>query len=423
MIGREYKMKKTRKNILLSLILSATVLLCSCSGIGSTDSSSTQASSKENNTQAATQAFQSDNDAKEKLAKMSTDEKIGQLIITGFQGYEVDESLTSLIKDYHVGGTILFSRNAESAQQMVNLNNEIIEANGNNTPMFITMDEEGGMVTRLPDDIQSLPSPYTIAATGSKDLCYKFGKQLGTQISSLGFCTGNSPDLDIWSNPDNTVIGDRAYGKDTESVITYGMAAMNGIRDGGAIPVGKHFPGHGDTSVDSHYGLPIVTKTLDELNNMEFAPFKEAIKQGIPAIMVTHIILDSVDNEYPSSMSDKVVNGILRNELGFSGVCFSDDMTMGAITDNFSIEKASVMAINAGVDCLLICHEYENTLNVIKAIKEAVTSGVITQDRLNEAVLRILTLKHDYSVTNNKIQMPDIQAMNATTEDLLSKIQ
>lgn len=384
--------------------------------------SSAQSSGGVSSSQSTTAAWQNNDDIAKEVNEMTTDEKVGQLIISGFDGYTVDSSLKDLIENYHIGGTILFSPNVKSAQQVVDLNNEIKKTNGDNIPLFVTMDEEGGEVSRLPNEITELPSAYSIASTNNKGLVYKCAKQLGTQISALGFCTGNSPVLDIWSNPNNTVIGDRAYGTDTQSVLTYAITAMNGIRDGGAIPVGKHFPGHGDTDIDSHYGLPIVTKSVSELQQMEFAPFKEAIKEGIPAIMVTHILLDSVDSVYPSSMSDKVVNGILRNDLGFKGVCFSDDMTMGAITENFTIEKASVMSINAGVDCLLICHEYSNTINVIAAVKAAVSDGTITKDRLNEAVTRILQLKHDYSVTNDQTLMPDIVSLNTATNSLISQI-
>ena len=178
---------------------------------------------------------------------------------------------------------------------------------------------------------------------------------------------------------------------------------MNGLESEGVIPVVKHFPGHGDTYVDSHYGLPIVYKTLEELNSLEFIPFKDAIDSGADAVMVSHIILSNIDSENPASLSKDIVKGILRDNLGFNGVVVTDDMTMGAIVNNFDIGSSAIKAINAGVDIILVCHDYEMQIKVIEAIRNAVRTGEISEAIINESVYRVLTLKDKYKVNDNPI--------------------
>ena len=228
-----------------------------------------------------------------------------------------------------------------------------------------------------------------------------------------------APVLDINSNPNNTVIGERAFGDNADIVTRLGIKTMEGIRDGGIIPVVKHFPGHGDTDVDSHYGLPIVTKTLDELNSLEFIPFKEAINNGADVVMISSIILSSIDSENPSTMSEKVMTDILRGDLGFDGVIATDDMTMAAIMDNYNLTDAVVMSIKSGADLVLVCHGYDNILNSILAVKDAVNSGIISEERIDESVDRILKLKEKYNVSNDAINTEiDINGINDEIKSL-----
>lgn len=358
-----------------------------------------------------------ENPVKIQLDGMTADEKVGQLIVAGFLGYEVDENLSALITEDKIGGAILFSRNISDAEQLCGLTNEIKRTAGDGIPLLIGMDEEGGAVTRLPDDVLSMPAAYTLAQSGDKDTCYNAGKQIAAQLKGFGLDTGFCPDLDIWSNPDNTVIGNRAFGTDPASVVTYGLASMNGVRDGGAIPVVKHFPGHGDTDADSHYSLPVVTKTKQELYEEELIPFQKAIEQNVPAIMVTHLQCTQLDATYPASLSKTIVQGLLRDEMGFDGVVVTDDMTMGAIVENYSLGKACVRAVNAGCDMLLVCHEYENVDEALTALRDAVRSGEISMDRLDQAVMRILQLKADYNVTSDPVTLPDLEKMNAKTQE------
>ncbi|MDU1053185.1 beta-N-acetylhexosaminidase [Clostridium baratii] len=333
----------------------------------------------------------------ETISNMSLDEKIGQLVISGFYGPTLDENILKLVKEDKISGVILFNRNVKDSSQLLSLNNSLKESNKNNKlPLFISVDEEGGSVTRMPSDIKRLPTNKYIGSLNNKDLSYKVGEILGEQLSYFGFNMNFAPVLDINSNPNNPVIGNRSFGNNKDIVASLGTSTMKGIQSKNIISVVKHFPGHGDTSVDSHVNLPVVNYDINRLNSFEFVPFKTAIQNGANAVMVGHILLPKIDNKYPSSMSYEIVTNILRKDLGFDGLVVSDDMTMGAIKENYSIEEASVKSINAGVDLLLVCQKYENTENVLKALKEAVLNGTISKERLDNALYNIISTKKKY---------------------------
>lgn len=331
------------------------------------------------------------------ISNMSLDEKIGQLVISGFYGTDLDEHILKLIKENKISGIILFDRNVKDSNTLLFLNNSLKESNKNNKlPLFISTDEEGGPVTRMPKDIKRLPNNKYIGNLNDTDLSYKVGEILGDKLSFFGFNMNFAPVLDINSNPNNPVIGDRSFGNNKDIVANLGTSTMKGIQSKNIISVVKHFPGHGDTSVDSHINLPVVNYDINRLKSFEFVPFKTAIQNGADAVMVGHILLSKVDSKYPSSMSYEIVTNILRKDLGFNGLVVSDDMTMGAITENYSIEEASIKSINAGVDLLLVCHNYENTENVLKALKEAVLNGTISKERLDNALYNIISIKEKY---------------------------
>ncbi|MGG7324899.1 beta-N-acetylhexosaminidase [Clostridium baratii] len=333
----------------------------------------------------------------ETISNMSLDEKIGQLVISGFYGTTLDENILKLIKENKISGVILFNRNIKDSNTLLSLNNSLKESNKNNKlPLFISVDEEGGSVTRMPKDIKRLHTNKYIGGLNNKDLSCKVGEILGEQLSYFGFNMNFAPVLDINSNPNNPVIGDRSFGNNKDTVAILGTSTMKGIQSKNIISVVKHFPGHGDTSVDSHVNLPVVNYDINRLNSFEFFPFKTAIQNGTDAVMVGHILLPKIDSKYPSSMSYEIVTNILRKDLGFNGLVVSDDMTMGAITENYSIEEASIKAINAGVDLLLVCQKYENTENVLKALKEAALNGTISKERLDNALYNIISIKKKY---------------------------
>ena len=343
----------------------------------------------------------------EALSAMTTEEKVGQLLIAGFYETEAGEEARSYIQDYHVGGLILYGRNVESAQQLTDLTNGLKALAGDGIPLFLSTDQEGGMVERMPPEIQKLPNAYDVSAPAA------FGAALGTECAAFGLNTDFAPSLDIWSNPNNTVIGRRAFGSDAETVTQRGLACLTAMEESGIIPVVKHFPGHGDTDTDSHVGLPVVDKTREELLEMELLPFQAAIDAGAPAVMVGHILMTQIDPDKPATLSSEVVTGLLREELGFDEVVFTDDLTMGAITQNYGLGEAAVLAVEAGCDVLLVCHEAGSVDQVYTALLDAVDTGRITEDRLDQSVRRILTLKQDYGLTSDPVDLPDLDALNA----------
>lgn len=409
----------------VSLFLIAALMLSITAGCGNTD---TKNNSESKHVPSDSSSFRSasdtptkptENEFDEQISKMTLQQKVAQMLMVSIEGTEVDDDFKSFISECEAGTVILFGNNITSASQLTRLTNDIKECAGD-IPFIIGMDEEGGRVTRLPQDVQSMPSAFEVASSKNSDYCYDAGRQIGTQLKSFGLHTGFSPVLDIWTNPENTVIGQRAYGKTSDEVCTYGIAAMNGIKDSGAIPVVKHFPGHGDTVTDSHYGLPTVSKTKDELWQTELIPFKTAIENNVPAVMVAHILCTQIDNKYPASLSSKAVTSLLREEMGFNGVVLTDDLTMGAIVEEYSLGQAGVLAVKAGCDILTVCHSYDNANEVFEAVVNAVEKGEIDQSRIDESVKRILKLKKDYNINSNKVDEPDVEALNEKTNEFLN---
>ena len=374
--------------------------------------------------------------AAELLAGMTVEQKVGQLLVAGIAGAQPGEDGAAAIQDYQVGSIILFGRNVESAEQLAQLNNGLKALNGDYIPLFLAVDQEGGRVDRMPAEVENLPPALefgSIPDTDSRlDTCFELGRTLAAQCAAFGFNLDFAPDMDVWSNPDNTVIGDRAFGTDAGTVTGAANMAALGLLSQGVIPVAKHFPGHGDTAVDSHYGLPVVDKTLEELETLELRPFRQAIDTtcvygtygdaAIPAVMVAHILMTQLDPDWPASLSHKVVTGLLREELGFDGVVCTDDLTMGALARTWGAGAAAVLAVEAGCDLLLVCHELDNLTAARSALLEAVDTGRISMERLDESVYRILSLKLEYGLTNDPVSAPNVAALNAQIDALKARL-
>lgn len=365
---------------------------------------------------------------RQRIDEMSMEEKIGQILLVGFEGKSIgeDEKTKAMIDELHVGGLILYARNVEESSQLRSLLNDLKEENRKAhgeaaIPLFLSVDEEGGRITRMPQAFTSLPTNRAIGKVHKEGFSYEVGKVIAKEISAFGYNMDFAPVLDINSNPKNPVIGDRSFGNRADLVTALGVKTMEGIRDGGVIPVVKHFPGHGDTSVDSHIGLPKVNKKLSDLTKFELLPFQAAIQKGADVVMIAHILLPKIDPDYPSSLSKKIISDLLRDQMGYQGVVITDDLTMGAIAKHYSLGKAAVQSFLAGSDILLVAHQYENAKEVYQAMKTAVEEGKITEERLNQSVYRILNLKEKYRLSDQPAPEVQVAEINRDIEGLLRK--
>ncbi|MDR7237598.1 beta-N-acetylhexosaminidase [Neobacillus drentensis] len=360
-------------------------------------------------------------DQQKTIADMSLDEKIGQMIFAGITGTTMDTNTKNLLTKYKVGGIILYKENLIDPIQAVQLLNQMKSENDQKVPLLLGVDQEGGRVTRLPGGLINFPTNKEIGATNNSQFSYHVGTMLGKELKEFGFNLDFAPVLDINSNPNNPVIGDRSYGNNSEIVSKLGIQTFKGIQSQNIIPTIKHFPGHGDTSVDSHLELPIVNKSLQQLKELELIPFEQAINSGADVVMVAHILLPKLDATFPSSMSKNIITGILRQQLDYSGVVITDDMTMKAIIDHYSIGRAAVESVKAGSDIILVGHGYSNTVEAISSLKIAVQKGEITEQRINESVSRILKLKKKYEINNSKVKNANIEELNQSIKKLLDE--
>ncbi|QTH46071.1 beta-N-acetylhexosaminidase [Cohnella sp. LGH] len=359
------------------------------------------------------------------LESMTLEQKVGQLIIAGIDGTKFDEKMQQLITNQQVGGVILYKDNFSDLEGSVRLVNELKQGNADNPlPLFMSVDQEGGTVSRLPKDFAALPNAMKVGKTGKPELAEEMGGLLSKELRIMGFNMDFAPVLDVNSNPKNPVIGSRSFGTDAKLVADMGVAAMRGLQAGGTIAVVKHFPGHGDTSVDSHLELPTVPKTVEQLEKLEWIPFRAAIDQGADAVMIAHILFPSIDPDSPSSLSKAVITDLLRDRLGYGGVVITDDMTMGAIARNYGIEEAALQSFLAGSDLILVAHGYDTASQVYDKLLEAAQSGVISEARLDASLRRIISLKQQYKLSDESIPIPTATALpNEEIKQWLSQLQ
>ncbi|NHN30498.1 beta-N-acetylhexosaminidase [Paenibacillus agricola] len=356
------------------------------------------------------------------IQQLTLDEKLGQMIFAGIDGTDRSPQTMELLEAYHVGGLILYKPNIENSKQLIKLVNALKQTNrGNKLPLWLGVDEEGGKVTRLPGDIVKMPPSKEVGKTNQKEFAYGVGNVLGQELSAYGLNVDFAPVLDINSNPNNPVIGDRAFGPVASIVGTMGIQVMKGLQAQQVLPVVKHFPGHGDTSVDSHVGLPVVQHDLARLRKLELLPFAEAFSQQADAVMVAHILLPKVDEQYPASMSKKIITDLLRKEMGFDGLVMTDDMTMGAIATNYELGEAAVLSVLAGSNVVMVAHDYDKVVSVIEALRNAVKENRIRIEMIDQSLARIIHLKYKYQVQDLSPTTPDIQQLNAAANQLLDE--
>ncbi|MCR8659057.1 beta-N-acetylhexosaminidase [Paenibacillus endoradicis] len=326
------------------------------------------------------------------LQNLSTAQKIGQLLIMGIEDKQLTTAHQKLIQEQYIGSIILFKRNIKNEKQLTDFIAQLKQQNEyTDIPLWITIDQEGGIVNRLPE---KFPSAATLAELHDSTLTYDSAATMGETLSRYGIDVDFAPVLDVNSNPRNPVIGDRAFGTTPQETAEQAIAMMQGL-ESYVITVGKHFPGHGDTSEDSHKTLPTVNKSWEELQQLELIPFYAAIKQQIDALMIGHLYFPQLDSEYPASLSKEIITNRLREEMGFTGLAISDDMVMGGITEQYNIGDAAIIALQAGIDMLIVGHDTKSQQEVITAITTAVENGNISEQLLDEHVRRVLTAKLD----------------------------
>jgi len=333
------------------------------------------------------------------MNKLSLREKIGQLIVTGFPELQITDDLRHLITDYKIGNIILFTYNVENKRQLRTLCTELQQSILDNTgyPALISIDQEGGRVTRLPSDATNIPGAMAIASTGRSENAYSAGRITAREMRALGINFNLAPVLDINNNRENPVINVRSYGDTVETVEEYGIQMMNGLKDGGVLAALKHFPGHGDTAVDSHLGLPVIDKTLEELMELELKPFRTAIESGAECITSAHILFPSIETErVPATMSKTIITDLLKKQMGYEGLIISDCLEMNAIKKYYGTAQGAVGALKAGVHMVYVCHTPALVIETVERIEQAVQSGELSMKVIDEAVEKVLFYKRKY---------------------------
>jgi beta-N-acetylhexosaminidase len=329
------------------------------------------------------------------------EEQIGQVLVVGFHGLTPTSEIIDLIQNHHIGNIILFSRNTHDAQQLRTLTHDLqqlAKEAGHRHPLLISIDQENGTVRRLGPDATFFPGNMALGAIGSEQTAYEIARVAGLELLELGVNFNLAPVVDVNNNPANPVIGNRSFSEDPQQVARLGAAAVKGWQDAGVIACLKHFPGHGDTTVDSHLALPILPYALERLETVELVPFKSGIMAGAETIMSAHISFPAIthDESLPATLSPTILRGLLRDQLGFQGVIISDCLEMKAISEGVGIAHGSVRALLAGIDLVLISHIYDHQRAGSAAIQQALQTGELPVEILQQAVRRVIQLKERY---------------------------
>lgn len=357
------------------------------------------------------------------LNELSIQEKIGQMIMIGMDTNYITDRIKIMITKYKIGGIILYRKNFNTYEKMLELIYQLKELNKcNKVPLFIAIDQEGGRVNRMPQEIANLPSAGKIASQNDEFLIEKSAELTGELLKKSGFNLNFSPVLDIKNFSNDHAIGDRCFGNDKETVAKYGIITMKALQKQGIIPVIKHFPGHGATAKDSHYFLPIVTKNIKDLEIEDMYPFEQAIKNDADCLLVGHLLLKNITGFYPASLSRKFIAKYIRKKYKYNGVIFTDDLKMRAIKFLYGTVNSVVKAFNAGNDIIIFRFNQNDEKNAIERILKLVNSGQIKECRINRSVKRIINLKQKYNVTDiMPTENIDIDSINIEINKIRTK--
>src|SRR5262245_58423645 len=322
------------------------------------------------------------------MSPLALRRQIGQLLIAGFNGIEVPAELRSLAREFSLGGVILFARNIVEPEQVSELCYDAARIVPD-VPAWVSVDQEGGRVARLKTPFTEWPPMATLGRSGDVALAERFARALGAELKAVGVTLDYAPVLDIHTNPKNPVIGDRALAETAADVARLGEAIIRGLQGAGVAACGKHFPGHGDTSTDSHLELPLVEHPPERLREVEFAPVRAAIAAKVATMMTAHVLVPSLDEKRPATLSSAVVRRLLRQELGFEGVIFSDDLEMKALANEHAVPSSALLAIEAGCDGILICSGNTDVhVEALEALIHAVEDERLPLKRVEDALQR-----------------------------------
>lgn len=329
------------------------------------------------------------------IEKATAEEAAGQILNLGFDGAKYTSSLGSWFKKIKPGGVTLFRGNLENKEQAKTLIGDLKKLSEDVTglPLLVCIDQEGGRVSRLPKDFVAYPTARSLGEDGSHDKVFEVYQNIGKTLREIGVNVNFAPVLDLNTNKDNPIIGDRSFGADPEKVTELGRGAIRALKKEGVLACAKHFPGHGNTKIDSHFDLPIDDRTKSRFEEAELRPFEMAIEEEVDFIMTAHVKYPAFDEKYPATLSRKVVTGLLRYQLGYSGVIVADDLDMKAITDTWSDDEAVELAIGAGVDMILVCRQGNRQQNAFEKIRWMIDGQKTATDEIKMRLGRILKAK------------------------------
>jgi beta-N-acetylhexosaminidase len=321
---------------------------------------------------------------------------VGRLAVVGFSGESVPGDLRRLASEFDLAGVVYFARNVVEPRQLAELSREVADL-AIAWPLWISVDQEGGRVARLKRPFTEWPAMQTLGRSGDDVLAGRFARALAAELRAVGINLDYAPVLDVRTNAKNQVIGDRALADRAEDVARLGRTIVRTLQAAGVAACGKHFPGHGDTTGDSHEELPLIEHGPDRLAAVELVPFRAAIAESVATMMVAHVLVPSLDSDRPASLSPSVVTRLLKEDLGFPGVVFTDDMGMKAVTASRSLESAVVDAISAGCDAVLLCNSsVDEQVRCLEAVIRAAESGALTETRLDDAIGRQRAVKERF---------------------------
>lgn len=323
------------------------------------------------------------------MASMSKTEKLGQMVMIGIQGTDVTEDSLFMLHQYHIGGIILFDRNMRSKAQVANLNKKLQDQCNEKVPLFIAIDEEGGIVSRMQDDLIPPPSQRSIADSGDSNEAYKSAYNIANELKKMGFNVNFAPVADVGN-------GERNFSNDANTVAQFVRAAVDGYSHAGMVCALKHFPGIGRGEQDTHVDSVVVNDDFDAIYNSDMLPFRNVISnQDLDnyMVMVSHVTYPSFAGNTPACISPVIMKDILRKDLGYQGIIITDDLEMGAVANYYGFDRIGVEAVKAGADIVLVCHEYQHGADVYLGLLEALEAGEITQEEVDNSVRRILKYK------------------------------